>query len=417
MEDDKKPREKTMKKLIAAAMAAALLAPAGPALALVEDTDVQTMDFRFSNPGARANAMGGAFTGVADDATAAYTNPAGLTILTRPEMSVEFRYANNTNRVYDNATDYTDYDDETTGVSFLSAVFPRDNATVAIYRQQFISSDLSFRFGGASNKVDLNGSIYGVGMGIKAGDMASLGFSVGFAQLDYFFEARKTDTTASFIHQVDGEDSSEYYSASLLLSPVDSFSLGLVYRYGPEFDTRMSLIQTQDRTVDVTGVPGATVTIPTVSIENLDNKMKVPDVYGVGLSWRPLSSLTIAADYNKIKYSQLSRDLVVLPAHAGDSPEDFQIDDADEYHAGLEYVLDLGGFPLALRAGYYFRPDHRFYYTGTSPQTKAMYHPGEDENIYSGGFGMVLGEKVQLDAAAMIGDFTEEYTVSMVYRY
>ena len=87
-----------------------------PARALVEDTDVQTMDFRFNNPGARANALGGAFIGVADDATAAYTNPAGLTVLTQPEMSLEFKYTNNTNRVYEknmssNSFNTTDYDD------------------------------------------------------------------------------------------------------------------------------------------------------------------------------------------------------------------------------------------------------------------------------------------------------------------
>jgi long-subunit fatty acid transport protein len=366
--------------------------------------------------------MGGAFIGVADDATAAYTNPAGLTILTRPEMSLEFKYTNNTNRVYDSkgGDTYTDYDDETTGASFLSAVFPRENATIAIYRQQFINTDLDFRFAQAGNKVDLNGNIYGIGMGIKASDMASVGFSVGFAQLDYFFEARKGDVNnpdpgeRPFIHQVDGEDSSEYYSASLLLSPVESLSLGMVYRYGPEFDTRMNLTETTG-TISNPNSPPAT--LPLFNLYNLPNHMKVPDVYGVGLSWRPLASLTIAADYNRIKYSQLADGLVVLPIHSGATTDDFHIDDADEYHAGLEYVLDLGGFPLALRAGYYFRPDHRFYYTGNNPDTRNMYHPGEDEDIYSGGFGMVLGEKVQLDAAAMIGDFTEEYTMSMVYRY
>jgi len=302
----------------------------------------------------------------------------------------------------------------------LSAVFPRGNSTIAIYRQQFINSESNFTFGGADNKVDLNGSIYGLGMGIKASDMASLGFSVGFAQLDYFFEARKTAATDSFIHQVDGSDTSEYYAASLLLSPIESLSLGMVYRYGPEFDTRMDLISVTNRIIPVTGpgIPsGTTVTVPTTEVQNMNNHMKVPDVYGVGISFRPIASLTIAADYNRIKYSQLADQLIVLPAHAGDSQDDFQIDDADEYHAGAEYVLDLGGFPLALRAGYYFRPDHRFYYTGNNSGTHDMYHEGEDENIYAGGLGMVLGEKVQLDAAAMIGDFTKEYTVSMVYRY
>ncbi len=416
-----------MKKFLAATLALTILGVAGSALALVEDTDVQTMDFRFNNPGARANGLGGAFIGVADDATAAYTNPAGLTVLTRPELSLEFKYSNNTNRVYDldsvtKQPAVTDYDDDTIGASFLSAVFPRDNATIAIYRQQFLNTDIKFDFGGAKNRVDLNGNIYGIGMGIKAGDMASLGFSVGFAQLDYFFDARKEnnpDPTNNFIHQVDGADSSEYYAASVLLTPVESLSLGLVYRYGPEFDTTMSIIETENTTIPIAGGGGTTVTIPQTKIKNLPNHMKVPDIYGVGLSWRPVASLTIAADYNRIKYSQLAQELVVLPSHAGAGATagQFQIDDADEYHAGAEYVLDLGGFPLALRAGYYFRPDHRFYYTGNDQNIKGMYHPGDDENIYSAGFGMVIGEKVQLDAAAQIGDFTEEYTVSMVYRY
>jgi hypothetical protein len=52
------------------------------AWAVVIGPDILGVDFRFNNPGARANAMGGAFIGLADDATAAYTNPAGLTILT-----------------------------------------------------------------------------------------------------------------------------------------------------------------------------------------------------------------------------------------------------------------------------------------------------------------------------------------------
>ena len=38
----------------------------------------ESFDFRFVTPGARAVGMGKAFTGLADDATAAFTNPAGL---------------------------------------------------------------------------------------------------------------------------------------------------------------------------------------------------------------------------------------------------------------------------------------------------------------------------------------------------
>lgn len=58
---------------------------------IAADNNSFNLNFRFNNPGARANGMGGAFIGLADDATAAYTNPAGLTILTEPEVSIEYK--------------------------------------------------------------------------------------------------------------------------------------------------------------------------------------------------------------------------------------------------------------------------------------------------------------------------------------
>ncbi len=52
---------------------------------------VVTLEFSFSNPGARSLGFGGAFVALADDATAAYANPAGLVQLVEPEVSVEGR--------------------------------------------------------------------------------------------------------------------------------------------------------------------------------------------------------------------------------------------------------------------------------------------------------------------------------------
>ena len=49
------------------------------------------LQFDFLNPGAKSLAVGGAFAGLADDATATFANPAGLTQLGASEVSVEFR--------------------------------------------------------------------------------------------------------------------------------------------------------------------------------------------------------------------------------------------------------------------------------------------------------------------------------------
>src|SRR5687768_7640950 len=59
-----------------------------------QNTDIESLSglqFNFGNPGARALGMGGAFIGLADDASAAEANPAGLTILRKPEISIEGR--------------------------------------------------------------------------------------------------------------------------------------------------------------------------------------------------------------------------------------------------------------------------------------------------------------------------------------
>ena len=57
-----------------------------------QNVDIEALSglqFNFGNPGARSLGMGGAFLGLADDASAAEANPAGLTILRKPEFSIE----------------------------------------------------------------------------------------------------------------------------------------------------------------------------------------------------------------------------------------------------------------------------------------------------------------------------------------
>src|SRR5262252_4270274 len=50
------------------------------------------IQFDFLNPGAKSMALGGAFAGLADDATAALANPAGLIHIDRSEVSIEGRF-------------------------------------------------------------------------------------------------------------------------------------------------------------------------------------------------------------------------------------------------------------------------------------------------------------------------------------
>src|ERR1051325_7768733 len=65
--------------------------------AVTDEEIFRAFSLNLTTPGARAVGMGGAFIGRADDATAAETNPAGLTILARPEISLEYQHGGSRN--------------------------------------------------------------------------------------------------------------------------------------------------------------------------------------------------------------------------------------------------------------------------------------------------------------------------------
>lgn len=71
-------------------LAVALLAPISTS-GQEPPQPVVNLQFNFSDPGARSLGFGGAFIGLADDATAAFANPAGLVQLGKPEVSIEVR--------------------------------------------------------------------------------------------------------------------------------------------------------------------------------------------------------------------------------------------------------------------------------------------------------------------------------------
>ncbi len=132
--------------------------------------------FNLLPPGARSLAMGGAFVGLADDATAAYTNPAGLTNLALggSEVAVEVRQSRFTAPFTDRGhyptspefsrpltfigqdsvegTPLSEAQSETSGLSFLSFgyVLP-GGLTVAFYRHELANFKTAYESQGPFN--------------------------------------------------------------------------------------------------------------------------------------------------------------------------------------------------------------------------------------------------------------------------
>ena len=188
---------------------ALLLAAATPAVAQSNAEVNAGIQFDFSLPGARSLAMGGAFVGLADDATAAWANPAGLTILNKKEVSAEFRGWNFTNFTTDRGHGFgvpsgigadtvaglldTEFEDSTASLAFLSFVYPQPRWSVAAYRHQL--SNFQARVQSSGPFLDSGGDIdradpfaanlrlkivdYGVSFGFRVTSRLSVGAGLG----------------------------------------------------------------------------------------------------------------------------------------------------------------------------------------------------------------------------------------------
>lgn len=397
------------------------------AWALVLSEDGESLDFRINVPGARANAMGGAFIGLADDATAAYTNPAGLTILTQPEISFEYKCGEYTLRRYTPENTHFDFDNTASGVSFLSYVNPKDKITFAIYRHQLINLETDrydvfmardemfpedpdlFVESSLSSEIDIDAITYGFGAGFKLTEKFSVGVSVGFAQLDYNYQRfeyqnpdwRGDEKEGEFVAE---EDSAEHFTVAMLWNIFGELNLGMVYRYGPEFDTTRHNYHNLGN-----------------HHHRIKNVLKVPDMYGFGLSYRFFSSLTTVLDVNYVKHSQFLDDL--RDWDGGRPKIQLDKDDTYEINFGLEYVFDVQDKPIAARFGYHFKPQTNLFYKGGAKddwmdeEFKKVIRKGEDDHIYSLGFGIVPTENMQFDFAISAGDFIVEGILSFVYRF
>src|SRR6185295_14836601 len=104
-----------------------------------------SIPFQFFPPGARSLAMGATFVGIADDATAAASNPAGLVILTKPEASAHGRF---THFAAQDQNGYTSPSSSAVSPSYFSLVVPKKPFSFSAYYQQVSKIDIDRAFSG-----------------------------------------------------------------------------------------------------------------------------------------------------------------------------------------------------------------------------------------------------------------------------
>jgi hypothetical protein len=151
-----------------------------------------------------------------------------------------------------------------------------------------------------------------------------------------------------------------------------------------------------------------------------DTVFHIPDVYGAGISVRPIPVLTINADAVHVTYSNLVDHFVSINEDIRSIDKAYHASDVTELHVGGEYFF-AARIPFALRAGWWRDPAHAIEYRGplALPDAVAaaiLYPKGRAQNHRSVGGGFAW-PRFQIDAAY---DTSKNYKVgslSAVVRF
>ena len=445
--------------LLSVAVACALAAAAGPALAVSSVESNASIPFSFSNPGARSLGMGGAFLGLADDATAAYTNPAGRTGLgLEKQFSIEVRDVSwddafavsgtATTSPFDlSGVNYGTASESSTDLSFLSFVWPAERWSLAVYRHQLVSYQNRFESSpirletpdffsdlfGIQGSTDLDIVNYGASFGWRLNDALSIGAGLSWYDFEIDTASRRFDTEgtvgdpADLVNEQlqDGDDSDIGYNLGLLFRGSDNFQIGVAYRSAPEFDHRLR------------NVAGAANVEPGFVFLDREVSFEAPDMLGIGFAWRASDALTLTLDVNRINYSNLTDPVVSgffsdaeLTPVQSEVLSRLQIDDVIEPHVGVEYVMLNMERPLSLRLGAWHEDSHNITFEGdfnefanVAPDDAlealafaTVFSAGEDQMHYSVGLGWAFSS-FQVDFAADFSDRQDTLSLSGVWRF
>ena len=156
---------------------------------------------------------------------------------------------------------------------------------------------------------------------------------------------------------------------------------------------------------------------------------KIPDSYGFGTLYRITDDLTIAIDIVRIEYSDLLEEVDTnLPEDDISDDEleisvdqdglaDLVIDDATEFHFGVEYILHTRGVGIPLSIGIFTDPAHVVFTTIDDVNLKRQFPKEEDQIHFTGGVGITLNNNLTFDAALSVSEDIIELLVSTVIRF
>jgi len=316
-------------------------------------------------PGSRASGLGQAFTGIADDVTALFYNPAGLAHLTRREVHLGFNYLGVTTDVSSLSISTSNTITATRlGNAGLALPIPRTKLTVGIgyhqvrafdrHRVRTFNETIEGTTFTVKERLTEEGSlgVLGLGVGYQVSTQLALGGAVDIFSGKNEYTENDTFSTQSGDNYLDIFNIKPNYigvglSLGILMAPIPRWRIGLLLR-SPQW------IKVDEELVDLYSTAA--------DICEYSTRSSYSARLGSSLSMGPvlLTGDLFWFDYSQIRFKSEIYDSTLIPGRI--IHIDIPINDtlrtryasAVGFAAGAEFLLP--GINVKLRGGYRYDP-------------------------------------------------------------
>ena len=385
--------------------------------------------YNIGGAGARAMGMGGAFSAIADDATAVYFNPGGLAQLKRPEVTAVGYYSwqQNTSEFNRGTGAAPESGMGNFNLNFASLVLPLNpggrNIIVAGSGHLMIDSYLGGSFsetgfpgptgkiGADASEQEQTGGTYAFS-GFAAYELSS-NVSLGLGGSWLMGRVEKVEN-GSFVADDGSYTELRYSEVKNEISGGKQLAGGILVKLPPhwKFGTTVKSAATVDiettqywRWEETPG--GVTESRPPMGPAQQDYPLNVLS----GIAYRPNDSLTLACDYHFFQWSETEQRTETA---LGNTVVLKECNDTHQVHLGAEYLWSRFSRPVPLRLGFYSYPEP--FHTEMQSQlmtldpTIALIGQADEQvtrYFYTAGIGVVMPDLVA-DLALEFSPLTEE---------
>jgi long-chain fatty acid transport protein len=382
--------------------------------------ELQARSNVFQGAGARAYGMGGAFLARPDDATAASWNPAGLSYLRSPELSL-VGISTSLRIVQRDISRVVRREETLSGRApdFAAATTPISLGSLTGAVQLSFQRVLSFSGKRTIETIDpdlvppvtvrqfdtLGGfDVVALASGLQVSRQLRFGISLNRWLNGYSYSSERVGRNPSQ-QTTDFDFSGWNVNLGGIWSPIEQLNLGAVYKNGFTADVDLARSRVDPARPDL-NLPAATN-----SHRRGDVRLDFPAAFGFGASWRPMAQLTLSTDYTRTNWSEgRIRNYFTLPREGTPAePDDLfrrlpypTLDpkrsqaDSEQLRTGLEYVLIKGRVRWPLRVGYFsdWQLETRINQDVGGVDRRPLYHG------FTAGTGLIVG-RVLADVAYM----------------